>query len=82
MRQLRASHTHLYPGARGTCDGPLCDGPVLLEFSDGVAVSGQIAGDRLQLAAHVTAAGTAIPAKAWQIEPRGADGFRIRARAG
>lgn len=84
--ELEAGHTHLYPGATGHADGPFRDGPVTVAFADGVRVAGRLAGDRLAVAAHRTARGTAIAEKAWVIaaggtEPDGRVPFRVTARA-
>jgi hypothetical protein len=84
--ELGATHSHLYPGARGHAAAPLRDGPVALTFADGVRVTGDLWGDRLTLAAHRTAKGTEIPEKSWVIatappEPDGRVPFRVVARA-
>jgi hypothetical protein len=84
--ELTATHSHLYPGARGHAGAPLRDGAVVLTFSDGTRVTGHLSGDRLTLAAHRTAKGADIPEKTWMIAPfpPGPDGrvpFRIAARA-
>ena len=59
--------------------GARADGPVVVSFADGARVCGQLDGDRLTLAAHRTAAGTDIPAKAWRVAFDG-DAFRVTAR--
>ena len=78
---LRAAHTHLYPGARGSL-GPgdalrwsagARDIPCVVEFSDGSAARATLesfAGDgaRLRVGGYATLAGTAIPAKRWLLE--------------
>jgi hypothetical protein len=84
-RELSASHSHLYPGARGSADAPLADGPVALTFADGTRVTGHLTGDRLSLDAHRTAKGTAIATKTWIIamgptDPEGRVPFRVTAR--
>jgi hypothetical protein len=85
-QELSAHHSHLYPGATGRSDAPLRDGPVALTFADGTRAPGTLDGNRLRLAAHRTAKGTAIAAKTWVIAaaPPGPDGrvvFRVVARA-
>jgi hypothetical protein len=84
-RELSASHSHLFPGARGSADAPLSDGPVALTFADGTRVTGELNGDRLSLDAHRTAKGTAIAAKVWIIAtgstgPEGRVPFRVTGR--
>jgi hypothetical protein len=80
MLELEASHSHLYPGARGRLlSGRPEDGPVMLTFADGTRVPGTLAGDRLTLAAHKTAAGTGIPEKSWTLRFEG-QGFRALSR--
>lgn len=77
---LRATHTHLFPGARGSYAGEWRDGACELEFSDGVRVVVELWGDRLRVPAYVTAAGTEIAVKSWTLT--GADGeFRVRGRS-
>lgn len=83
--ELAATHSHLYPGARGHASEPLRDGPVALTFADGARVPGHLAENRLTLAAHRTAKGTPIGQKTWVIEaaPPGPDGhvaFRVARR--
>lgn len=83
---LRAAGSHLYPGARGSLDGPPPAAPTacLVEFADGSVASGTIApdADALWLATgpYTTARDTRIPAKRWRIS-LGPDGFRILGRA-
>ena len=80
MLELEASHSHLYRGARGRLvSGRLEDGPVILSFADGTRVAGTLAGSRLTLAAHRTAAGTGIPERAWTLRFEG-EGFRVLSR--
>lgn len=74
---LYATHTHLYPGHRGTISG--LDHPADLrtgddcsvEFSDGSAVTATLRqsddGWQLHTSAYRTAAGTDIVEKAWRI---------------
>ncbi|MYM57062.1 hypothetical protein [Thalassovita mangrovi] len=82
MLELETTHSHLYPGARGrVVAGAVADGPVTLIFADGARAAATLTGNRLQVAAHETAKGTAIAAKGWAIAFDGAD-FRITARAG
>lgn len=74
---LRATHTHLYPGHRGTISGldrlaGLRTGDdCTVEFSDGSAVPGTLRksddGWHLHASAYRTAAGTDIAEKAWRI---------------
>lgn len=79
--ELEATHSHLYPGARGRIlHGAARKGPVIVHFADGTAARGELEGDLLRLATHSTAAGTRIAAKAWRIAFAG-DRFRITARA-
>lgn len=83
---LRAGHSHLYPGARGTIGGalPATTTSCLVEFADGSATTGTLAPETgtLLLAAspYVTARGTRIPAKRWRIAVT-AGGFRVLRRA-
>ncbi|MCU4655056.1 hypothetical protein N8I71_19620 [Roseibacterium sp. SDUM158016] len=86
-QDLAATHSHLYPGARGTAGAPLGDGPVSLTFADGTRVAGRLTGDRLTIDAHRTAKGTSIPLKTWVIargatDPDGRMHFVVRARDG
>ena len=87
---LRATHTHFYPGHRGTVSGPtrLADlpagGACVVEFSDGSATLARLkqsgAGWQLRTDAYRTAAGTGIAAKRWRIDLRQSSGrvdFRI-----
>ena len=76
--RLACRHTHLFPGARLSADAPLPEAAceVLVAFADGVEVPGRLAPEPgaagtlgLALAAHVTAAGTAIPERAWRLAP-------------
>jgi hypothetical protein len=81
---LRATHTHLYPGARGSITGlervaGLERGSdCLVEFSDGsvaaAKISGSASGWRLCTAAYRTAAGTDIPDKRWSVRLRNSGG--------
>ena len=86
MIVLRATHSHLYPGARGRLDGPMPPGsaPCLVEFADGSAAHGTLMpeadGTVLATDPYTTACGTRIPAKRWLIEPTG-EGFRVVRRA-
>ena len=87
---LRATHTHLYPGHRGTITGLAQLGDLgaghdcLVEFSDGSVTTARISGSandwRLCTGAYRTAAGTDIPDKRWSVLLQEADGeieFRI-----
>ena len=78
--ELRAPHTHLYPGLRlrlaperaFTQTGHAERGvDVAIEFSDGTAARARLepdgAGWTLAVAAHRTAAGTRIPARRWRL---------------
>ena len=81
--RLACGRTHLFPGARLTPEAPLAaaaPGAVVVAFADGVEAPGRLAPEadpdagppgvlRLDLAAHVTAAGTPIPARAWRLAP-------------
>ncbi|MFT3886678.1 MAG: TetR family transcriptional regulator [Arachnia sp.] len=71
---LRASHTHLFPGAQLETDAVLDrPGPVLLLFSDGVETAAELLLSPddddlvLDVPAHRTAAGTRIPEKVWRL---------------
>ncbi len=74
---LQATHTHLYPGHRGTISGldHLADlrtgNDCTVEFSDGSAVPGTLRksddGWQLHTSAYRTAAGTEIVKTAWRI---------------
>ncbi len=76
---LSASHTHLYPGARGRLAGAGEDGRVRVEFADGAVAGGRLAGTTLRLDPHVTAAGTRVAGRQWALEL--ADGrFRVLRR--
>lgn len=82
------SHTHAYPGckvrvpdASQGADTSTC----VVEFSDGVGVPGRYAfqGDAivLHIAPYETAKGTRIVAKAWLLQPDGAEGrWRVQKR--
>lgn len=82
---LRATGSHLYPGARGTVsrDGP---GACLIEFADGSAAVGTLGADAsggrvLDVAGYRTARGTDVPPRRWRLDPGAAPGaFRIAAR--
>ncbi|MBT9384660.1 hypothetical protein KM176_12380 [Pseudooceanicola sp. CBS1P-1] len=75
MILLHASHTHLYPGARGRIDGT-GDGAAMVHFADGAQAPAQLGPDTLHVAAHRTLAGTVIAAQRWRIRREGA-GFRV-----
>lgn len=78
MLELSTPSSHLYPGARCRVEqGEIADGPVVLLFADGSRTGGRLAGTRLQLSAYETRAGTAIPARLWQIDTQT---LRIAAR--
>mgnify|MGYP001548725845 CR=1 FL=1 len=81
---LRAAATHLFPGARLAAPAPLPAPPadLIVEFSDGTAAPARILPDlRLEVAGHVTAAGTTIPSKAWALAPDPATGgWRVARR--
>ena len=75
---LQATHTHLYPGHRGSIADAgsieqwpvICDGVV--EFSDGSTTDARLMqhadGWRLRTSPYRTAAGTHIHGKHWRIE--------------
>jgi hypothetical protein len=75
---LRATHTHLYPGHRGTIAGLTdlidlpSDGDCLVEFSDGSVTPARITPSanhwQLETGAYTTAAGTAIAEKRWLVD--------------
>lgn len=69
MIEIEAFNTHLYRGARGKIlgDGLARDGYLRIVFSDGVVVAGRLSGTLLILDAYVTAGGTSIPCKAWEV---------------
>ena len=86
---LHATHTHLYPGHRGTISAldALSDLPAnrkcLVEFDDGRAANATIKrndGDwRLHTSPYRTAAGTDIPQKVWLVRiEQDAGQFRFR----
>jgi hypothetical protein len=92
---LKASHTHFYPGNRGTISGLAsiadlgagCD--CLVEFVDGSAASARISRDvdgwQLQTCAYRTAAGTDIAEKRWSIglqDDGGKLAFRVLGKSG
>lgn len=79
MVEIFVHHTHLYPGAKGRLAEPPADGPALVEFSDGVAVTGRMEGETLAMPAYRTAAGTKVDAKRWRLAFN-ADGFKVRSR--
>jgi hypothetical protein len=85
---FEAEHTHLYPGHEGWLAGAAPTGTgasSLIALSDGVMVGGVLTradSGRWELGVdpYSTAAGTAIPAKRWQVAFREEDGrtrFRI-----
>ena len=87
---LQATHTHLYPGHRGTVSGLECVADLraqtdcLVEFSDGSAAAASINGSGrdwyIRTGAYRTAAGTEIAEKRWRIrfdESGGEIGFHI-----
>ncbi len=78
--RLRATATHLYPGARLL--GAAGPGAATLAFADGVETSAEIGadGDTLTVAAHRTASGAAIQARRWRLR-RTEEGFRVVGRA-
>ncbi len=75
---LTATHTHLYPGLRGTISGSTDAGDLqtdrdcLVEFADGTAAMARISnlgeGWQLNVDAYRTAAGTEIRQKSWRLE--------------
>ncbi len=86
---LHATHTHLYPGQRGTISAidALSDLPsntkCLVEFGDGSAANATISshdGDwRLHTSSYRTAAGTDIPNRRWLVRIE-QDAGRLRFR--
>jgi hypothetical protein len=78
--RLRATATHLYPGARLL--GAAAPGAATLAFADGVETLAEIEADGVTLAAapHRTARGAAIPARRWRLRPT-EEGFRVVGRA-
>lgn len=87
---LRASHTHLYRGARlhGSAITLRPGRQIEIEFSDlghALARVEAAAGARATLAvsAHRTARGTSVAARRWQLERQpGDDGWRVLSRLG
>lgn len=91
-RVFGASNTHLYPGARLTArsGGPLRRGAVMtIEFADLAVTTARVASAEagrlvLEVDAHRTRAGAALPAKRWAIERIDDAGgeivYRVRAR--
>ena len=90
---LRATHTHLYPGHRGTVAGLAhgadwrAGGNAVVEFSDGSVTTARITqaegGWLLRTNAYRTAAGTEIAERYWQVELKAQDDrveFRILRR--
>ena len=90
---LRATHTHLYPGHRGTIAGLTqgsdwrAGGKAMVEFSDGSVTTARLTQTEgywlLFTDAYRTAAGTGIAEKRWRIEIKEHDGrldFRILRR--
>lgn len=92
MTTLRFSHSHLYPGARGRTAHPLPEGrapmPCTVAFADGTEAAASLSAGGgslvLRVAPHVTARGTAIPAKRWALAAGGREGadtlVRVAAR--
>jgi len=86
--RLRATHTHLYPGARlrvqeGAAELRKGD-TVTIEFADMQVARAKVAATRdgrveLAVASHRTGKGTAIAAKRWLVEAseREGAGYRI-----
>ncbi|TVQ56197.1 MAG: hypothetical protein EA355_07760 [Rhodobacteraceae bacterium] len=77
--RLTTTRTHLFPGAVVRLSGDGACG--LIEFADGVAAPCALAAEVLSVAAHVTAAGAAIPERRWRIAVEGA-AFRVLRRDG
>lgn len=93
---LRASHSHLFPGAR--LSGPAvvdaadsAETPVLVVFADGAVTDAVVSGGEaegrsiLTVASYSTTAGTAIDERAWIIEEQpdaeGLATWRVAARS-
>jgi hypothetical protein len=83
---LRASHTHLFPGAILIPDDSAAssagDVPVVVEFSDGAIAEAalyEVLGDGLGLAVeeYRTGAGTDIEAKQWGLKPFKDGAFKV-----
>ena len=87
---FNATHTHLYPGHRGTVSGlaeisnPQTGAECLVEFSDGSATLARLTGSQgdwqLDTDAYCTGAGTCIGRKCWLIrleDKHGQVEFRI-----
>ena len=79
---LRATGSHLYPGAHGSVSGAVAAGrvPCLVEFADGSAAIATLApegrGLSLETEPYTTACGTRIQAKRWRVA-LGPEGFRV-----
>jgi hypothetical protein len=89
MMRLRATNTHLYPGARLRAEEGAAElrkgDAVAIEFADLQVAIARVATTRrdgqieLAVASHRTGKGTAIAAKRWLGEPLGGEemGYRI-----
>lgn len=74
--ELHARHTHLYPGARVHIDAvdTAVGTPLSLVFSDQVCAQGELLAREglawlIAVGPYRTAAGSAIAAKRWRLEP-------------
>jgi len=83
--RFSANNTHLYPGAHLRCldavgeDRLSAGDELLVEFSDGVLVIGQLlnveaAAAILQMPRYETQRGTEVAARTWRLAPDGAPG--------
>ncbi len=81
MIELRATSSHLYPGALCHVEGETqSSGKSVVAFADGARASAELQGDRLEVAAYETTAGTSIGARVWRIEALGKGDIRIVSR--
>ena len=81
---LHATHTHLFPGHRGTVTGLKAlkdlqtNQHCLVEFADGAAATASISnpgnGWILRVSGYCTAAGTDISEKSWLVKIESGDG--------
>lgn len=85
--ELRVRHTHLYPSARIRIEDPetAAGAGLRLSFSDLAHASGQLLAREglawlIAVGPYRTAAGTAIPAKHWRLEPLPGEPGVYRAR--
>ena len=85
MNPIRMLGSHAYPGAVAIIDGEAREGPVHVEFADGIVTEAHLKpldGERIRLnvAAYNTAKGSAIAAKVWILEPDVGQCWKVRRR--